>query len=804
MHDLPVRLHRSIRTKIVLVSLVVEVTMLALLLANSVRLLDRNLQEHVRARLESAAPLLNSALSARLFERDHGSIQQILKNLVGSKNADFRYIVVYDQNGTPYASAGQIDIRHMPELDRNISGTDLVFDARSPVTLGGERVGEVRYGVSLAHFAASRDSIFTQGLIIASAEVVLSVVLLGLAGLLLTRNIRSLVTATQKIAGGDYTVHIPVQSQDEIGLLADNFNRMSVAVRDQISALHHSEQALFAEKERAEITLKSIGDGVITVGQDSRVQYLNPAAETLTGWRLDQARGRPVTEVYRTVDEVTRAPVGNSVQAALARDTTMNHPPGLILLNRNGSEYAVEETAAPILDRDGQVSGVVLVFHDVTAAREFARRLEYQANHDALTGLVNRREFRQRVERALQEARDSRLTHAMFYLDLDQFKVVNDTCGHNAGDELLRQLAALLRRKIRDTDVIGRLGGDEFGVLIHRCPPDQAWHVAENLRDSVRAFRFLWENKSFDVGVSIGVVAIDPNTVDAAELFSAADIACYVAKDGGRNQIHVHQPDDLDLARRRGEMHWSTRIATALNEGRFSLYYQKIIPLAGRHSDYPGIELLLRMQAEDGSLVLPERFIPSAERYQHMLSIDKWVLRRALALMAEPVNDSFQGMFSINVSGQSLGSARFSSYVIDVIRASGIEPRRICFEVTETAAVANLARAAQFMQELHDIGCRFALDDFGSGLSSFAYLRALPVDYLKIDGIFVRHILDNPNDLAMVTAINQMGRAVGIRTIAEFVEDDRVQQALCAIGIDYAQGFHIHTPQPLSVAAGRL
>jgi len=804
MHDQPVRLHRSIRTKIVLVSLVVEITMLALLLTNSLRLLDRNLQEHAQARLETAAPLLNSALSARLFERDSGSIHEILNNLVNSGNGDFRYIVVYDQDGSPYAAAGQVDIRHMPGLDQRVTGTDLVFDTSSPITLGHQRIGEVRYGVSLARFVASRNSIFNQGLVIASAEVVLSFVLLGLAGLLLTRNIRSLVTATQKIARGDYSVQIPVQSQDEIGLLADNFNRMTTAVRGQIDALQRSEQALFEEKERAEITLKSIGDGVITVDTQGRVLYLNPAAETLTGWHLAQARGRPVTEVYRTVNDITRAPAENSVQAALMRDVMANRPQGLILLNRHGTESAVEETAAPIQDRDGRVIGVVLVFHDVTAAREFARRLEYQATHDALTGLVNRREFRRSVDLAIQDARESRLTHAMLYLDLDQFKVVNDTCGHNAGDELLRQLAVLLRRKIRDTDVIGRLGGDEFGVLIHRCPLDRAQRIAETLRDAVRNFRFLWENKSFDIGVSIGVAVIGSDTRDATELFSAADIACYVAKDSGRNQIHIHQTDDLELARRRGEMHWSTRIAAALNEGRFTLHYQKIVPLAGQDTDYPVIELLLRMHAEDGGLVLPEHFIPSAERYQHMLPIDKWVLRRALSLMAQTENDSFRGMFSINLSGQSLGSAGFREFARDAVLTSGIDPARVCFEVTETAAIANLAHAAQFMQELRDIGCRFALDDFGSGLSSFAYLRALPVDYLKIDGLFVRHILDNPNDHAMVTAINQMGRALGIRTIAEFVEDDQVQQALCTIGVDYGQGYYIHTPQPLSGAEGKF
>jgi diguanylate cyclase (GGDEF)-like protein/PAS domain S-box-containing protein len=800
-----VKLRHSLRTKIVLVSIIVEITMLALLLTNSLRLLDRSLEEDAQARLEAATPLLNAALSARLLERDHASIMEILKSLVHSHYGDFRYIVVYDQRGQIYASAGQVDIQHMPDIDRDVitSLNDLVYDTSDPLVLGAEHIGEVRYGLSLAQFAASRQSIFTQGLAIASAEVILSFILLGIAGLLLTRHIRSLVSATQRISAGDYSIRIPVTGRDEIALLAANFNAMSHATRERVEALHRSEKALFEEKERAEVTLNSIGDGVITIDTHELVQYMNPAAEKLTGWNAAEARQRPVAEVYQVLDEKTRAPFVSSVHSVLAQDATAKPSQRLLLVNRNEREFSVKETTALIQDRDGAILGAVLVFHDISAARESARKLEYQASHDALTGLTNRREFERRVGEALQDARDSDNVHAMYFMDLDQFKVVNDTCGHNAGDELLRQLATLLKARVRDSDAIGRLGGDEFGVLVHRCPMERAEKIAAMLRDVVQGFRFVWENKSFDLGVSIGVVPIRADTGSVAELFGAADIACYVAKDRGRNQIHIHQVDDLEHARRRGEMQWSTRISAALNENRFVLYFQRIAPLANQDGRHPECELLVRMLDEDGSLIAPGRFLPAAERYQQMVHIDKWVIRNALATLAGPASSVCRGMFSINLSGQSLGSAGFADYVKEQIATSGIDPRRVDFEITETAAIANLSQAERFMREMKEIGCSFSLDDFGSGLSSFAYLKALPVDFLKIDGVFIRHILDNSTDRAMVAAINQMGHAVGIRTIAEFIESEDVLHTLRGIGIDYAQGYHLHTPQALPMPANQ-
>jgi diguanylate cyclase (GGDEF)-like protein/PAS domain S-box-containing protein len=801
-----VKLRHSLRTKIVLVSILVEITMLALLLANSLRLLDRNLEEHAQARLEAASPLLNAALSARLLERDHASIMEILKSLVHSQHGDFRYIVVYDQRGVIYASAGQVETGNMPDIDRDVGASlsDLVYDTGNPLALGNERIGEVRYGLSLAHFAASRESIFTQGLAIASAEVILSFILLGIAGLLLTRHIRSLVSATQRVAAGDYTSRIPVTGRDEIALLAANFNTMSEATRERIEALHHSEKELFEEKERAEVTLNSIGDGVITINASERVQYMNPAAEKLTGWKADEARDHPVTDVYRVLDEQTRVPFVSSVLEVLAQNAVVPEHQRRLLVSRDEREYSIEETITPILDRDGSTLGTVLVFHNVSATRESARKLEYQASHDALTGLINRREFERRVEEALQEARATNNTHAMYFMDLDQFKVVNDTCGHNAGDELLRQLAMLLKARVRDSDVLGRLGGDEFGVLVHRCPMERAEKTAAMLCDVVQGFRFVWENKSFDLGVSIGVVPIRADTGSVAELFGAADIACYVAKDKGRNQIHIHQVDDLEHARRRGEMQWSTRISEALNENRFVLYYQKIVPLAIQEGRHPECELLVRMLDDDGNIIAPGRFLPAAERYRQMVHIDKWVIRNALTTLAGPNNGTCRGMFSINLSGQSLGHTGFADYVKEQISASGIDARRVDFEITETAAIANLSQAERFMREMKEIGCSFSLDDFGSGLSSFAYLKALPVDFLKIDGVFVRNILDNSTDRAMVAAINQMGHAIGIRTIAEFIENEAVLHTLRDIGIDYAQGYHLHMPQALPTPANQV
>jgi diguanylate cyclase (GGDEF)-like protein/PAS domain S-box-containing protein len=564
------------------------------------------------------------------------------------------------------------------------------------------------------------------------------------------------------------------------------------------------EEALFREKESAQITLQSIGDGVITTDAKGVIDYVNPVAEALTGWRLEDSQGRAIEEIFRAFHEETCEPLENPLAVAIRRTRSIKSVRPMLLIRRDGNEIYVESTASPIRDGSGAVSGGVLVFHDVSEARELNRRLSYHASHDVLTGLVNRREFESRMERALKSAKARETSYALCVLDLDQFKIVNDTCGHSAGDALLGQVGALLKSKVRWRDTLARLGGDEFGILLESCSLDEAMRTAEALREAVRNFKFTWEERTFRLGASIGVVPISADNADVAAVLSAADSACQAAKEAGRNRVHSFEENDIDLMRRRREMQWAARINNALEEGRFELFRQTIMPLqkteAGAH-----YELLLRMRDEAGKIVGPDNFMTAAERYGITPSIDRWVIENAFRwLVSEADEREKLTMCSINLSGQSLGDDKFLPYVIDQFHRSGLDATKICFEITETAAIASFSQANRFIQALKELGCKFALDDFGTGLSSFGYLKHFPVDYLKIDGSFVKEILHDPIDREMVRSINEIGHLTGKQTIAEFAENQEIINMLQSLGVDYAQGYGVSQPQRVLKAANSV
>ncbi|MCH7536398.1 MAG: EAL domain-containing protein [Proteobacteria bacterium] len=560
------------------------------------------------------------------------------------------------------------------------------------------------------------------------------------------------------------------------------------------------EDALFREKESAQITLQSIGDGVITTDGDSIVEYVNPVAEELTGWKVDDASGRPIDEIFRGFHEETCEPLENPLAIAIRRDRAIKSVRPTLLIRRDGNELYIESTASPIRDGKGIVTGGVLVFHDVSESRELNRRLSYHASHDILTGLVNRSEFENRLERALKSARARETSYALLYLDLDQFKIVNDSCGHSAGDALLGQLGALLKSKIRWRDTLARLGGDEFGVLLESCSLEEAMNSAEVLRLAIGEYKFLWEERSFRLGVSIGVVPITAENKDVAALLSAADGACAAAKEAGRNRTHCFRENDIDLMRRRRETQWAARINNALEEDRFELFRQTIMPLQEKEEG-AHYEILLRMRDESGGIISPGLFMEAAERYGITPNIDRWVIRSAFRwLVSEADERERLTMCSINLSGQSLGDEKFLPFVVDQFQMSGLDATKICFEITETAAIASYAQANRFINALKDLGCMFALDDFGTGLSSFGYLKHFPVDFLKIDGSFVKEILHDPIDREMVRSINEIGHLTGKKTIAEFAENEEIITMLRGMGIDYAQGYGVSEPKRVTRA----
>ena len=577
----------------------------------------------------------------------------------------------------------------------------------------------------------------------------------------------------------------------------DRLKRL-VGVETDITERKLYEEALFREKESAQITLQSIGDGVVTTDADSRVQYLNPVASELTGWKLDDAVGRSIDEIFRGFHEETCEPIENPVAVAMRRNRSIKSVRPTLLIRRDGNELYIESTAAPIRDPVGSVTGGVLVFHDVSESRELNRRLSYAASHDVLTELVNRREFEHRLERALKSAKARETSYAVLHIDLDQFKIVNDACGHNAGDELLRQIGALLKSKIRWRDTLARLGGDEFGVLLESCTMDEALRTAETLREAISQFRFSWDERTFRLGSSIGVVPITLGTDDVASLLSAADSACAAAKDAGRNRVYSYQENDIDLMKRRKEMQWAARISNALDENRFELFRQTIQPLQASSEHGTHYELLLRMRDEAGSLVAPGLFIAAAERYGLMTSIDRWVIAQAFRwLVSEADERERLSLCSINLSGQSLADEKFLPFVVEQFQKSGLSGSCICFEITETAAIASYSQANRFIHALKELGCKFALDDFGTGLSSFGYLKHFPVDFLKIDGSFVKEILHDPIDREMVRSINEIGHLTGKQTIAEFAENSEIITMLRGMGVDYAQGYGVSEPKRL-------
>lgn len=581
--------------------------------------------------------------------------------------------------------------------------------------------------------------------------------------------------------------------------------RKFTGILRDVTVRKEAEEALFQEKELAQITLASIGDAVITTNADGRVNYVNPVAERLTGWPMDEAKGLPLEQVFRTVHQHSRQPLDTPVARVLVHGQTVDPVGDTLLLSRDGTEYAIEDCAAPILTRDKHTAGVVLVFRDVSAAREMASQISYQAAHDALTGLPNRREFECKAHELLSSARSGALQHALMYLDLDHFKAVNDTCGHLAGDELLRQLANLFQDQLRKSDMLARLGGDEFGVLLEACPPDVALRIANSIVEATRNFRFSWNGKLFIVGTSIGLVAITANSEDLKQVLSAADTACYLAKQHGRGQTQVFCSDAQEVMHRTGQLNWLTRITLALEEDRFVLYRQRIVSVdATHHRRVEYYEILLRLRDEENKLVNPTAFIPAAERYNLMPAVDRWVVRKLFQSHGEHLRRAHARrpgscQYSINLSGTSINDPDCLAFIVEQFRETGVPPETICFEITETAAIANLGRASNFVRVLRGMGCHFALDDFGAGLSSFTYLKNLPVDYLKIDGSIVKQIADDPISRVMVESIQRIGRVMGIQTIAEFVETDAIVRRLCEIGVDYAQGYCIHQPEPLPV-----
>ncbi|MXS81734.1 EAL domain-containing protein [Nitrosomonas oligotropha] len=565
-------------------------------------------------------------------------------------------------------------------------------------------------------------------------------------------------------------------------------------VTERTQALALANAVLHQEKELFQVTLASIGDAVITTDAGGNVTYLNPIAEIFTGWRNQDANGLPLQQVFNILDSVNRSAVADPLVCHNGTPGNAQKHHECLLIRKDKQEWIIDYTVAPIQNEQQHVIGTVLTFRDVTEQRKLTQKLAYQAAHDSLTGLLNRKEFETRLGKILAATRKND-SHALLYLDLDQFKIINDTCGHSAGDELLRQVTALLHAKLRTRDTLARLGGDEFGVILEHCPQNEALQVAQALRELVQNFRFQWQGNTFSIGVSIGLFPITHANEGLAYALNAADSACYAAKEQGRNRVHVYQTETAQ--QKSGEVQWLPRIQQAMIDQRLCLYFQPIQSISSSNDKEKHGEILLRLEDEHGRLVTPGAFLPAAERHDHMLIIDRWVLEQSLKLIKAHAHHQPNVIHTINLSAQVLESTDFLDFTVNTIKASKLNPADICFEITEHIALTEMNHAVRFVTTLKELGCRFSMDNFSGGLSSFGYLKNIPLDYLKIDGRLIKNMLSDPVDQAMVESINHIGHVMRLKTIAEWVEDDQTLQLLENMGIDYAQGYWIAEPYPI-------
>ncbi len=551
-----------------------------------------------------------------------------------------------------------------------------------------------------------------------------------------------------------------------------------------------------------QLALNSLAEAIIATDERGRITFMNPAAERLTGSEAAQATGKLLEEIISLVDESDRRLLADPVHQALVSGAPVTLGRRALLLSRStGGERSIELSASPVRNEAKEVVGAALLLHDVTELRGLARQMSYQATHDALTGLVNRREFERRLEEAIDSGHRGDGQHVLCYLDLDRFKLVNDTSGHLAGDSMLREVAKLLRDAVRDSDTVARLGGDEFGMLLIGCPLEKARQIADDVCRSVGDYRFVWKDRIFNIGVSIGLVEISRESGTLEELMAAADTACYVAKKQGSGRVAVYSARDEALARHSGEIQWLQRLQAALKENRFQLYHQVIVPTHGSDGG-PAMEVLIRLRDETGTELPPAEFMRAAERYRLMGLVDRWVVQTTLAALGRgALTLQPDRSVAINISGQTLGDVQFLEFVVECLDSTGVSPAQICFEISESAVVANLEHARRFIGVLHGMGCKFALDDFGSGVGSFSNLKNLPLDYLKIDGSFIRNLARDTVNQAMVTAMIKLARTLNFKVIAEQVEDSAAVEAARRMGVDYLQGYAIGKPQPLQFAA---
>lgn len=744
-------------------------------------------KQNTKDDLVTMGELIGNRSTAALLFDDSSLAKENLSSLV--QLTVFQSACIYSYQGQIFSSI-QVEEESEP-CDKQYTGQKTYFDKThlhvyTPIVLDADVLGTVYIHVNLEQkFIRKLQSIGLLMVVLFVATVVTFFITTPLLKVI-TGPLGKLLKTVNKISEEkDYSQRAVKLHNDELGKLVDSFNEM-------ITTVEHQNIAVTVAKDHYLALYDDNPTMVFNVAENGVILSVNKFGAKQLDLRSEDVQKRSIFDFIHPEDRLAAKMLFDLCLAAPQKV----HKQELRKICRDGRIIWVRETIRAISNEDKKHSFLV-VCEDVTEARLLSEKIAYQASHDALTGLVNRSEFDDILKQAVVEVGIDQSEHALCYLDLDQFKIVNDTSGHLAGDELLRQLGEVLRLQIRKGDVLARLGGDEFGVLMTHCSLEEAFIACEKLRNVIKEFQFAWEDRSFFVGVSIGISSVNRACGNAVEILKEADAACYAAKEKGRNRVHVYRPDDEDLASRQGEMRWVEKIQSGLDNDKFVLYGQLIVPVQDKQEGLH-FETLVRYQDDEGNTIPPGAFLPAAERYNLATELDKWVIEHLFMwLSANPECLEALAQCSINLSGLSMSNESMPAFIDSAFEKYSIPTHKICFEITETAAIGNLNYATKFIHQLREKGCSFSLDDFGSGLSSFAYLKNLPVDYLKIDGIFVKDILDDKVDLAMVKSINEVGHVMGKKTIAEFVENKQIFDLLGVLDVDYAQGYGIAKPVPL-------
>ncbi len=789
----------TLRAKLVLGSLAAQIVVLALLLAGSMQVMEKHLLEMAQMRLREVEPLLNASLAAALAQRDFATLEDVLKAV--RREQGISYLVLLDNQDKEVASAGWPRGKPLPPLDADIGIEDADspgrFDTQIPVTLSGQTYGRLRFGLSTQFLADGRADLALRGGLVAAAAVALALALLAALSYWLTRPLSRLTRAAQEVSGGNFEISLPVPSRDEVGILTATFNAMAAAVRSRVAALEEAEKLqrsylAQAENEHARLAalLSAMNLGILFVGADNRVIYYNPAF--LRIWVIPESAnliGKPTTEVLSCSANVLARPDHFSRHLL---EVTQTHEISDSFEIQMADGRAVTQLTYPVHDKEGRLIGRLWIYEDITRERQTAEQLIYLAERDFLTGLYNRHRFQEELGKMTADSDRRGSPGALLFFDLDEFKYVNDTFGHSAGDAMLIRVAGEVGALTRRNETFSRLGGDEFAILLPETGEREACALAERVVRAVAQIPFHFEGKNLRLTTSLGVALYPEHAENTEDLVAHADIAMYQSKDAGKNTWRVYRPD-LDMSRAMvTRLSWNERIGHALENGLLRLHFQGVC--RARDGGLSHLEALVRMvDAENpGQIIMPGHFIPFAEKSGKIQEIDRWVIRTSIELLASSPDIP---PIAVNISGRSFDDPTLPRHIAEQLAHYQVQPRRLLVELTETAAVSDLHDAQRFIEALRQTGCTVCLDDFGTGFSSFAYLKHLDADILKIDGLFIRNLSNDHDNQLFVKAIVDVARGMRKTTVAEFVEDGETLEMLKRFGVDLVQGYHLDRPR---------